>query len=99
MVVPDVFESQKRVVALGLHRDEAFFDYFFGVVLSGQDALLHVLVHSLPGNANQIDVEVESELGFESDHDALLTLSVDDASWGVELKVLRQDLGQVVQLS
>lgn len=99
MVVPDVFESQKRIVAFGLHGDEAFFDYFFGVVLGGQDALLHVLVHSFPGNANQIDVEVESELGLEGDHDALFTFSVDDASWGVKLKVLRQDLGQVVQLS
>jgi hypothetical protein len=99
LVVPDVFESQERVIAFGLHRDEAFFHYFFGVALSGQDALLHVLVHSFSSNANQVDVEVESELGLECDHDALLTFSVDDASWGVKLKVLRQHLGQVVQLS
>lgn len=99
MVVPDVFESQKRVVALGLHGDEALFHYFFGVVLSGQDALLHILVHSFSGDANQVDVEVESQLGFEGDHDALFAFGIDDASWGVKLKVLRQDLGQVVQLS
>jgi len=82
-----------------LHRDEAFFYYFFGVVLGGQDALLHVLVHSFSGDAHQIDIEIKSELGFECDHDALFTFGVDDASWGVKLKVLRQDLSQIVQLS
>jgi hypothetical protein len=79
-----------------LDSDEAFFYYFFGVVLSGQDALLYVFVHSFSGNANQIDIEIKSELRFECDHDALFTFSVDDASWGVKLKVLRQDLSQIV---
>lgn len=82
-----------------MNGDEAFFYYFFGVILGGQDALLHILVHPFSGNANQIDIKIKSELGFECDHNALFTLSIDDASWGVKLKVLRQHLGQIVQLS
>ena len=68
------------------------------IVLLSDKLLLNILIHSLSGDTDKIDVEIKSELWFESDVDCLLTSSIDDSFWSVEMEIVCKSLGQLAQI-
>jgi len=102
LVVSNVFESEKRVVALCLDGDECLLNHSFLVALPTRhlvvECLVQVLVQLFLRHADHVDVEFIPQLRFERDADGLLRLGVDDTLGHVEVEVVVEHLGQVGQL-
>ena len=99
LIVPDVCEPQEREISHGMNLDECLLNYCVLQFLSLSVDGLHFFAGFVPRSANQVDVEVESQGGFEGDVHFLLRLGIDDALWSVELEALLQNLPHLWKIS